>query len=115
MLAAVMAVFMFSMAGVPPLAGFFGKMYVFMAAIEAHLYVLAVIGVVTSVIGAFYYLRVIKLMYFDENPVGVIDRQDDSSITAVLVVTGVFTVLFFVVPVPIINGAAAAAASLFAG
>jgi NADH-quinone oxidoreductase subunit N len=115
MLAAVMAVFMFSMAGVPPLAGFFGKMYVFLAAVEAHLYALAVVGVLTSVIGAYYYLRVIKLMYFDETPVELIDRQDDDSITAVLVVASVFTLLFFVVPVPVLNGAAAAAASLFAG
>src|SRR5690606_1959859 len=62
-LAAVMAVFMFSMAGIPPLAGFFGKLYVFLAAIEAELYTLAVIGVVTSVVAAFYYLRIVKVMY----------------------------------------------------
>ncbi|MBE1237075.1 NADH-quinone oxidoreductase subunit NuoN [Phaeovibrio sulfidiphilus] len=64
--AAAVTVLMFSMAGIPPLAGFFGKFYVFMAAIDAKLYTLAIIGVVTSVIGAFYYLRIVKIMYFDE-------------------------------------------------
>mgnify|MGYP003318999244 FL=1 len=56
-------VFMFSMAGIPPLAGFFAKWYVFLAAVNAGLIPLAIIGVLTSVIGAFYYLRIIKLMY----------------------------------------------------
>ena len=54
------------MAGIPPLAGFFGKFYIFLAAIEAGLYALAVIGVLTSVVAAFYYLRIVKVMYFDE-------------------------------------------------
>ena len=53
---------MFSLAGIPPLAGFFGKWYVFLAAIEAGLYALAVIGVLASVVGAFYYLRIVKIM-----------------------------------------------------
>ena len=60
-------VMMFSMAGIPPLAGFFGKWYVFLAAVNAGLVPLAVIGVVMSVIGAFYYLRIIKIMYFEES------------------------------------------------
>ena len=67
MMAAAMAIFMFSMAGIPPLAGFFGKLYVFIAAVNEGLYVLAIIGVLTSVIGAFYY-RIVKIMYFDEPP-----------------------------------------------
>src|SRR3546814_9895586 len=58
-MAMAMAIFMFSMAGIPPLVGFFGKFYIFLAAIEAGLYVLAVVGVLTSVIGAFYYLRIV--------------------------------------------------------
>jgi len=115
LLALVMAVFMFSMAGIPPLAGFFGKLYVFLAAIEAHLYGLAVIGVLTSVVSAYYYLRVIKLMYFDETPVDVIDRQDDPLIAYVTAAAAAFTLLFFIFPVPIISGATAAAAALFAG
>jgi NADH-quinone oxidoreductase subunit N len=57
---------MFSLAGIPPLAGFFAKYYVFLAAIEAGLYALAVIGVLASVVGAYYYLRIVKIMYFDE-------------------------------------------------
>src|SRR5690606_41818191 len=56
----------FSLAGIPPLAGFFAKYFVFLAAIEAGLYALAVIGVVTSVVGAYYYLAIVKIMYFDE-------------------------------------------------
>lgn len=66
MLAAVLALFMFSLIGLPPLAGFFAKWEVFRAAIDQDLILLAIIGVLASAIGAFYYLRVIKLMYFDE-------------------------------------------------
>ncbi|MEJ0096962.1 MAG: NADH-quinone oxidoreductase subunit NuoN [Bauldia sp.] len=61
-----LAMLMFSLAGIPPLAGFFAKFYVFLAAIQAGLYPLAVIGVLASVVGAYYYLRIIKVMYFDE-------------------------------------------------
>ena len=61
-----MAMLLFSMAGIPPLAGFFAKFYVFLAAIKAGLYVLAVIGVLASVVGAYYYLAIVKIMYFDE-------------------------------------------------
>src|SRR5215203_4225549 len=65
-LAFCFAAMMFSLAGIPPLAGFFAKFYVFAAAIQANLVTLAVIGVVTSVVGAFYYIRIVKVMYFDE-------------------------------------------------
>ena len=61
-----MLMLMFSLAGIPPLAGFFAKFYVFLAAVEAGLYPLAVIGVVASVVGAYYYLRIVKIIYFDE-------------------------------------------------
>ena len=74
-LALALAIFMFSLAGIPPLAGFFGKVYVFLAAIDAHLYVLAVIGVLSSVVGAYYYLRIVKLMYFDEPAAASIARS----------------------------------------
>jgi NADH-quinone oxidoreductase subunit N len=113
-MALALAGFMFSMAGIPPLAGFFGKLYVFLAAIEAELYALAVIGVVTSVLGAFYYLRIVKLMYFDE-PIEDFDRPLGWEMTGVLAVSGVVIVLFFAVPGPIVEGAAAAAAALFPG
>ncbi len=65
-MALALAIFMFSMAGIPPLAGFFGKLYVFLAAVEAQPVLLAVIGVLTSVVGAYYYLRIVKIMYFDD-------------------------------------------------
>ena len=66
LMAAGMMIVMFSMAGIPPLAGFFGKWYVFLAAVNAGLVFLAIIGVLTSVVGAFYYLRIIKLMFFED-------------------------------------------------
>ena len=65
-LALALAIFMFSMAGIPPLAGFFGKLYVFLAAVDAGLYGLAIFGVLASVVGAYYYIRIVKVMYFDE-------------------------------------------------
>lgn len=114
MLAATIVVFMFSLAGIPPLAGFFGKLYVFLAAIEAGLFVLAIIGVVTSVIGAFYYLRIIKVMYFDD-PIDSLDTPIGKELTFVIASTSIIILLFFVYPTPILNGAATAAASLFAG
>lgn len=113
-LAAVMAVFMFSMAGIPPLAGFFGKLYVFLAAIEAELYTLAVIGVVTSVVAAFYYLRIVKVMYFDE-AVEAFDRPLGWGMSSILGISAFFVLFFILFQAPIIDGADAAAASLFTG
>jgi NADH-quinone oxidoreductase subunit N len=113
-LAAVMAVFMFSMAGIPPLAGFFGKLYVFLAAIEAELYTLAVIGVVTSVVAAFYYLRIVKVMYFDE-AVEAFDRPLGWGMSSILGVSALFILFFILFQAPMIDGADAAAASLFTG
>jgi NADH-quinone oxidoreductase subunit N len=72
--AAALAVLMFSLAGVPPLVGFFGKFYVLVAAVEAGLVWLAVAGVIASVIGAFYYLRIVYLMYFGE-PADALDGR----------------------------------------
>ncbi|MDJ0969464.1 MAG: NADH-quinone oxidoreductase subunit NuoN [Kiloniellales bacterium] len=112
MMAFALAAFMFSMAGIPPLAGFFGKFYVFMAAIEAGLYTLAVIGVLTSVVGAFYYLRIVKLMYFDE-PLEGFDRPLARETGVILAATALAVVLFFIAPGPLLDTAQAAAASLF--
>ena len=112
LLALALAIFMFSMAGIPPLAGFFGKLYVFLAAIGAGLYLLAVIGMLTSVIAAFYYLRIVKIMYFDE-PVEAFDRPIGRELGAILALTGLFVVLFIAFQTPIINGAGAAASVLF--
>jgi NADH-quinone oxidoreductase subunit N len=110
-MALALLIFMFSMAGIPPLAGFFGKLYVFMAAIEAGLVALAIIGVVTSVIGAFYYLRIVKVMYFDE-ATEPLDMAMGKAIATVLVVTAVITVVFFIGMSPVVDVADAAAASL---
>jgi NADH-quinone oxidoreductase subunit N len=71
-MAAALAVLMFSLAGIPPLAGFFGKFYVFLAAVDAKLWTLAVLGVLASVVGAYYYLRIVKIMYFDEPKQGFV-------------------------------------------
>ena len=114
MLAVAFLVFMFSMSGIPPLAGFFGKFYIFLAAIEAQLYVLAIIGVVSSVVGAFYYLRIVKIMYFDETA-EPLDQPIGNGLSGVVTVTSVVTLLFFFVLAPVLDNAAAAAAALLAG
>jgi NADH-quinone oxidoreductase subunit N len=106
-----LAMLLFSMAGVPPLAGFFAKFYVFLAAIKAGLYLLAVIGVVTSVVGAYYYLAIVKLMYFDE-PAGKFEQMP-YELRVVLAICGLFNVLFFLYPAPLVGIASAAAHSLF--
>jgi NADH-quinone oxidoreductase subunit N len=113
LMALAMGIFMFSMAGIPPLAGFFSKLYVFLAAIEAQLYTLAVVGVLSSVVGAFYYLRIVKLMYFDE-PVESFDQPFGREMSLIMGAAGAITLLFFVFPSPIVAGAEAAAASLLA-
>ena len=113
-LALALAIFMFALSGVPPTAGFFAKLYVFLAAINAQLAWLAVIGVVTSVVSAFYYLRVVKVMYFDE-PAAAFDRPISAELKGVVFVTAVVTLFFFLFPGPIIGGAEAAASALFAG
>jgi NADH-quinone oxidoreductase subunit N len=110
MMAFMLAMLLFSLAGIPPLAGFFAKFYVFLAAIHAGLYVLAVIGVLASVVGAYYYLRIIKLMYFDE-PVGKFEPMA-TELRVVLGVSGAF-VLLFVFIAGQIGGAAELAAKTF--
>jgi NADH-quinone oxidoreductase subunit N len=105
------AMLLFSLAGVPPLAGFFAKFYVFLAAIKAGLFALAVIGVVTSVVGAYYYLTIVKTMYFDE-PAKPFEPMP-YELKAMLGLTGLFNLLFFVYPSPLIDAANAAAKSLF--
>ncbi|HUU67270.1 MAG TPA: NADH-quinone oxidoreductase subunit NuoN [Methyloceanibacter sp.] len=111
LMALAMAVLLFSLAGIPPLAGFFAKFYVFLAAIESGLYVLAVIGVLLSVVGAFYYLRIVKIMYFDD-PVERFEPMP-ATLATVLGVSGVFILLYFVYPAPLVAAAGLAAKSLF--
>ncbi len=114
LMAAALAIFMFSLAGIPPLAGFFGKFYVFLAAVDAGLYTLAVIGVLTSVVGAYYYLRIVKLMYFDE-PAEVLDKPIGREVGVVMGLSAGAILLFFLVPGVVVDGAEAAAYALFAG
>ncbi|MBB2168733.1 NADH-quinone oxidoreductase subunit NuoN [Gluconacetobacter aggeris] len=110
-LATAMAIFMFSMAGAPPLAGFFGKLMVFYAAINAHLFGLAAVGVISSVIGAYYYVRIIKVMFFD-GAAAPLDRRP-LSLSFVSIGMGVATAGFLVVLGPVSTAAQAAAQALF--
>jgi NADH-quinone oxidoreductase subunit N len=110
-MAFMMAMLLFSMAGIPPLAGFFAKFYVFLAAIKAGLYVLAVIGVLASVVGAYYYLSIVKTMYFDEPAEGFVGMP--AALKVVLGVCALFNIVFFIYPAPLVGVASAAAQSLF--
>lgn len=112
-LAAALTIFMFSMAGIPPLAGFFSKLYVFMAAVQSGMIGLAVIGVLTSVVSAFYYIRVIKIMYFDE-PVETFDRPATTNVV-ILWGTSAITLLFWLWPAALIASAQTASQVLFPG
>ncbi len=113
-MALALAIFMFSMAGVPPMAGFWGKLYVFMAAVKHDMYGLAVIGVLTSVVSAFYYLRIIKIMYFDE-AVEPLDRGIGAGLGFIMAVNALLIVAFTLAPSPLVDFAGAAAATLFGG
>ena len=110
-LAFFFAMLLFSLAGIPPLAGFFAKYYVFLAAIKAGLFTLAVIGVLASVVGAYYYLLIIKIMYFDEPAKGF--ERMPMSLKFVLAAAGLINMLFFVYPGPLLDAASVAAKSLF--
>jgi NADH-quinone oxidoreductase subunit N len=111
MMAFLLAMLLFSLAGIPPLAGFFAKFYVFLAAINAGLYALAVIGVLLSVVGAYYYLRIVKIMYFDA-PAERFEPMP-APLAVVLGVTGAFILFYFISPAPLVAFAGAAAKSLF--
>jgi NADH-quinone oxidoreductase subunit N len=108
-----LAMLLFSLAGIPPLAGFFAKFYVFLAAINAGLYALAVIGVLASVVGAYYYLLIIKIMYFDEPAPSFVPVP--LTLKLVLGVSGILNIIFPLpfVAAPLVATAAAAAKSLF--
>ncbi len=111
LMALALAIFMFSMAGIPPLGGFFGKFYVFIAAVNAELYALAVIGVLSSVVGSFYYLRIIKIMYFDE-PAEPFEGPMSFEMRAIIGVCGVFIVFFAFYTAPLVASAQIAASAL---
>ncbi len=102
---------MISLAGIPPLAGFWAKFYVFLAVIEAGQYWLAILGVLTSVVGAYYYWRIVKIMYFDE-PAQPFDGNLGFVNGLLLTCVAAFTLFFVVFGGPLIASAGAAAATL---
>jgi NADH-quinone oxidoreductase subunit N len=110
-MALMLMLLMFSLAGIPPLAGFFAKFYVFLAAVKAGLFPLAILGILSSVVGAFYYLRIVKIMYFDE-PAEEFDPMPNE-LAVVLGVAGVFVLFFGLYPTPLLSLAAHASAVLF--
>ncbi len=110
-MATVLTILMFSLAGIPPLAGFWGKWYVFLAAINANLYTLAVIGVLASVVGAYYYLRIIKIMWFDESVGGF--QPMAGELRAVLGLSGIFILFYVLIGGPVASYAGAAAKTFF--
>ncbi|MBW8636577.1 NADH-quinone oxidoreductase subunit NuoN [Hoeflea sp. WL0058] len=110
-MATMLTIFMFSLAGIPFLAGFFAKYFVFLAAIEAGLYILAVIGVLTSVVGAYYYLRIVKIMWFDEAAEGFMPIGGE--LRLVMIVSGVFVLLYAFFGGPVMRAAEIAAKSFF--
>ena len=97
LLAISFLIIMFSLAGIPPLAGFFAKFYIFMSVIESGMYTLAIVGLLSTVISAFYYLRIIKIIYFDEikNP---FDKKNNFGITSTVFLSCSILVLFFLYP-----------------
>jgi NADH-quinone oxidoreductase subunit N len=110
-MATILTILMFSLAGIPPLAGFWAKWYVFVAAVEANLWPLAIIGVVTSVIGAYYYLRIIKIMWFDEPAGGFLPMAGE--LRLVLGLSGAFVLFYVLIGGPVIAMADAAARTFF--
>jgi NADH-quinone oxidoreductase subunit N len=110
-MAAALGVLMFSLAGIPPMAGFFAKFEVFLAAVDAKLWTLAVLGVLASVVGAYYYLRIVKIMFFDEAAPGfsVVPMKTSTVIAA----SALFVTFYALRPGPLVASASAAAKSLF--
>ena len=107
----ILGLIMFSLAGIPPAAGFFAKFYVFTAAIEANLWPLALIGAIATVIGALYYLRIVALMFFNE-PAAEFQPMP-LELRLIFGLSGAFVLLFFLYPAPLVGAAEAAARALF--
>ena len=93
---------LFSLAGIPPLAGFFAKFYVFMAVIESKMYALAIIGLLTTVVSAFYYLRIIKIIYFDK-PKKSFEETYDLGLRISLTISTIAILIYFIYPSILIN------------
>jgi len=88
---------LFSLAGIPPLAGFFAKFYIFMAVIKAEMYTLAIMGLITTVISAFYYLRIIKIIYFDESK-EMFEMDQNFGLRISLVLSTIIILVYFIYP-----------------
>lgn len=114
LIALALGILMFSMAGIPPMAGFFGKLYIFVAAVDSGLIALAIFGVLSSAVGAFYYLRIVKIMYFDERQEKM-DHPLEPELRVILTVSTAFVLLFSLIPTSLVDAASAAAKVLFAG
>lgn len=112
-LAGALTLLLFSLGGVPPLAGFYGKFYVFFAAWQAELYPLVIIGLLTSAVAIFYYLRLIVLMYFDDKAQSRLDAVPEYSLRGVLAVAVCVMLCFGLAPTPVTDTAQRAAAALF--
>jgi NADH-quinone oxidoreductase subunit N len=110
-MATMLGIVMFSMAGIPPLAGFFAKFYVFAAAVKQGMWPLAVFGVLASVVGAYYYVRIVKVMFFDEPKARFLDVPP--KVGLIMALSGLFVLLYVIWPAPLVNQADAAARSLF--
>ena len=110
-MASVLAILLFSLAGIPPLAGFFAKFYVFIAAVKEGLWGLAVFGVLASVVGAYYYVRIVKIMFFDEPKERFLDVPRKAGL--IMALSGLFVLLYVIWPAPLVDSADAAARSLF--
>ncbi len=110
-MATVLALLLFSLAGIPPLAGFFAKFYVFVAAVKEGLWGLAVFGVLASVVGAYYYVRIVKIMFFDAPKEKFLDVPVKAGL--VMGLAGLFMLLYVVWPAPLVDSAGAAARTLF--
>ena len=108
-----MATLMFSLAGIPPLAGFFAKWYVFLAAINAGLYTLAIIGVLASVVGAYYYLRIVRMIYFDDPVTDPFDQPMAGELRLVLGASTAFMLFYVLFAFPLVRATEYAARSLF--
>jgi NADH-quinone oxidoreductase subunit N len=97
MLALSFLTILFSLAGIPPLAGFFAKFYIFMAVIEVKMYALAIIGLVTTVVSSFYYLRIVKVVYFDR-PKKPFDESYDWGLKSTLILSSILILIYFIYP-----------------
>ena len=97
LLALSFIIILFSLAGIPPLAGFFAKFYIFMSVIESKMYALAIIGLITTVISAFYYLRIIKIIYFDKAK-KPFDLTYDWGLKTSLIISSIFITIYFINP-----------------